>query len=123
MRFKFKGETYEIVKKPTIGEICYVERVTGVNIDDFHTGMAMASAYLIGVRRGQLARGLAKGESLLTWEDIQELANEDFEDIADPPAIPEKAKEEPEPDPTVAGSGSPVRQPRKRVSRKSSTAT
>lgn len=82
MSFRYKGHEYEYALKPTLGEMVYVEKKIGADIEDM-TGMArVLVGYFIAVRRGDMAAG----RDLTGWETIANSTMDDFDDIVPPPA-------------------------------------
>lgn len=83
MSFRFNNHEYEYVKKPTLGEMAYVERKVGADIDEM-SGMArVLVGYFIAIRRGDMAAGR---DELTSWETVASSTMDDFDDIEPPPA-------------------------------------
>lgn len=109
-RFRWKGSEYQTLStQPTLGELRYVERETGLDYSDWTQMTAAAAGYFFAIRRGQLAAGETP---LVTWAEIENATLDDFEDVKDPEPLP--APEPPQievlppesewaVDPTVAG--------------------
>lgn len=91
-QFTFKGKVYDYVENATIGELAYVENRVGKSITDFYRAEASASGWFISIRRGQLGAG----EPLLSWDEMLNTTQADFEDVAPTPTAVEPETELPE---------------------------
>lgn len=83
--FTYNGKPYEIVQRPTFGEIEWVEKQAKQGFDEMGGLTKMAALVLLSVRRAGVP---------MTWQEVRELS----------PADIQVERDEAELDPTAAGS-------------------
>lgn len=108
-QFTFDGNTYDFMKRPTLGEMAAAERALGVDGNDFTQMENVLVGYWLAIRRGQLGRGV-RGPDLITIEEVASRNIGEFMDVELPSApVAQDETEPPESewplDPTDAGAG------------------
>jgi hypothetical protein len=79
--FTHDGKRFEILDRPTFGEIAWIEKASGMGFEEMGGMTKMAALVVLSMRRAQVP---------MTWAQVQELSPADFQtddgddDEADP---------------------------------------
>lgn len=68
--FTHDGNRYEIVERPTFGEIAWIEKASGMGFEEMGGMTKMAALVVLSMRRSQVP---------MTWAQVQELSPADFQ--------------------------------------------
>lgn len=112
MRFRFRDVEYEAPERFSFAELDHAERKSGLKIDDWSSVTEMRVGIYLALRRADLAAGRPVS-STMSWEQLGELAPDDFDIFDDPEPEPAEAGAEaavpddgPDPTPAAAAAAS-----------------
>jgi hypothetical protein len=90
--FTHDGNRYEILERPTFGEIAWIEKQSGMGFEEMGGMTKMAALVVLSMRRSQVP---------MTWAQVQELSPADFQTA-------DEDEDAAEADPTTAGDSVPA---------------
>lgn len=83
--FVFRGQHYETVSSPRMGEIAVIERKLGRSMSDWYGMEQTMFGLYCSVRRAQLANGETP---LMSWDDVENAEIGEWDYIEDPAPAP-----------------------------------